>query len=1206
MKRIKQWTAFVLSLAMMAGSVSLTAKAAETDSAAFFSETETESETAFQTEETEAETASEPESSETETASETEGSETETASETAETEEDLLLEAPLSGTFGSDRLTWALTGTKANATLTIGGKGTWELCDDDAEDEEYNPWTADAYNSYSIKTVVLSEGITEVYGAYDLGGPLAQTLKLPASLTKISPSFAYMWYELNTITVASGNSTYSAYDGALYNKGRTELVYCPRAKKSIRFPSALKVIGKNAFSSTEMTSLNLPEGVTTISERAFAYAHFKNLYLPASVKQADDCAFTYSCIRSYSLAEGHKVLETTGGALYLKSPKTLLRAAYDDFMDMPFFVSTGTVKIAEGALDGYSSISDLYIPKSVKTIDSRLSDPEEIFYEGTEANWQKISFGWSQYKADHYNFLFLQGLTVSPAAKNMKSGESFSLKISAKSPADADPIGYTYSSSNESVVSVSKDGKVTARGGGKAVITVTAQNNNVSASCQVTVNKASTVKVVNVNYPAEVYPENVDAHNYRYPYREFCAETPHSYITKSGSYLMTVNGRDGIGAESAVVAVDYYDSKGNYVKGKVITGLLNLFGAFYESADHYYLVVGQENYEEDPQKETIRVVKFDKNWKYLGETGIYDCDVVRPFDAGACRLAMMGDHLILHMAREMYARSGINHQSDIGFVIDTREMVCIQDMSMECSHSFNEFIETDGSRVVILNHGDVGESRGVYLSVYEDYMEGYTSDDHLLMGASEVTDPNDSLAYNITGITEGAFKVSSSSYLIAGSGYDQETQKTPYNIFLISMNKASGKTQTSWLTTAKTSGESVGNPYLVDLGDDTFLIMWTLRSNNTKLYYQRVAADGSLMGSRYTMTAALSDCEPRLIDGIVRWYVLTEVDDKANEKELAYDQAFYWIDAVSLSKTGSSKGVRKPYDRVAGNDRYGTSTAIADALLAAKGVTKFDTVIVASGASYADALAGSYLAAKKGAPILLCNKSNVKAATANVKKYLKSGGTVYLLGGTLAVPDSIRNELGGYTVRRLGGNTRYDTNISILKEAGISSGAELLVCSGTNFADALSAAAAGRPILLVDKSLSGTQKKYLESVKERLGKIYLIGGSFAVSDGAASSLAAYRSTERVNGANRFATSEAVARKFFGSTVKAVVLAYGMNFPDGLCGGPLACAAGGPLLLMDTKNYRLAGTYISSRRPADLYVLGGQYVIPEYTMEYVID
>jgi hypothetical protein len=146
----------------------------------------------------------------------------------------------------------------------------------------------------------------------------------------------------------------------------------------------------------------------------------------------------------------------------------------------------------------------------------------------------------------------------------------------------------------------------------------------------------------------------------------------------------------------------------------------------------------------------------------------------------------------------------------------------------------------------------------------------------------------------------------------------------------------------------------------------------------------------------------------------------------------------------------------------------------------------------------------------------------------------------------------------------------------------------------------------GRPILLVDKSLSGTQKKYLESVKERLGKIYLIGGSFAVSDGAASSLAAYRSTERVNGANRFATSEAVARKFFGSTVKAVVLAYGMNFPDGLCGGPLACAAGGPLLLMDTKNYRLAGTYISSRKPADLYVLGGQYVIPEYTMEYVID
>ena len=51
-------------------------------------------------------------------------------------------------------------------------------------------------------------------------------------------------------------------------------------------------------------------------------------------------------------------------------------------------------------------------------------------------------------------------------------------------------------------------------------------------------------------------------------------------------------------------------------------------------------------------------------------------------------------------------------------------------------------------------------------------------------------------------------------------------------------------------------------------------------------------------------------------------------------------------------------------------------------------------------------------------------------------KNLKPGGTVYLLGGELAIPVTVAEELtaAGYTVERLAGGSRFDTNLAILEE----------------------------------------------------------------------------------------------------------------------------------------------------------------------------
>ena len=178
----------------------------------------------------------------------------------------------------------------------------------------------------------------------------------------------------------------------------------------------------------------------------------------------------------------------------------------------------------------------------------------------------------------------------------------------------------------------------------------------------------------------------------------------------------------------------------------------------------------------------------------------------------------------------------------------------------------------------------------------------------------------------------------------------------------------------------------------------------------------------------------------------------------------------------------------------------------ADEMKAALNVEKFDAIIIASGNDFADALAGSYLATVKNAPILLSyggtSQKYAYLDTDNidyVKANLAEGGTVYILGGDKAVPASVDAALqaaGCTNIKRLAGENRFETNLLILKEAGVTGG-ELIVCTGTNFADALSASAVDVPILMVYNDLYESQKEFLDGMNAR--KFYIIGGEKAVN-----------------------------------------------------------------------------------------------------------
>ena len=290
--------------------------------------------------------------------------------------------------------------------------------------------------------------------------------------------------------------------------------------------------------------------------------------------------------------------------------------------------------------------------------------------------------------------------------------------------------------------------------------------------------------------------------------------------------------------------------------------------------------------------------------------------------------------------------------------------------------------------------------------------------------------------------------------------------------------------------------------------------------------------------------------------------------------------------------------------RIYGETRIETSMAIADTLKAELGVSKFDTIIVASSQNFPDALSGSYLAAQKNAPILLTNQKSEADVITYITTNLSSTGKVYILGGENAVDANFETWLTqiGIDCVRLAGETRFDTNLAILEEAGNVD--EIVICTAYGFADSLSVSASGKPILLVGEQLTEAQKEFLK--ENASGYFVIVGGTNAVNETIEEELDAYAATSivRLAGANRYETSTMVAERFFPEPSQ-VVLAYAQNYPDGLCGGPLAYRMGAPLILTDG-DCSFANAYMAWRDIEGGYVLGGSILIDDRTVRSLFD
>ena len=125
----------------------------------------------------------------------------------------------------------------------------------------------------------------------------------------------------------------------------------------------------------------------------------------------------------------------------------------------------------------------------------------------------------------------------------------------------------------------------------------------------------------------------------------------------------------------------------------------------------------------------------------------------------------------------------------------------------------------------------------------------------------------------------------------------------------------------------------------------------------------------------YSYTAELTIYKP---DGSVAHNKTVSNDDEFWISFKTNNVGTYtWKIVFSGEIYGTFQGSYTVYDpaknvvRLAGANRWATSLKVADEMKYALDVDEFDTIIIASGMNFADALSGSYLAAVKKAPILL-------------------------------------------------------------------------------------------------------------------------------------------------------------------------------------------------------------------------------------------
>ncbi len=353
------------------------------------------------------------------------------------------------------------------------------------------------------KNTVIPNTVTAI-GGYAFYGSGLTNITIPNSVTSIGTNPFAGCNSLTDITVANDNPNYDSRDNcnAIIETATNKLI---SGCMSTVIPNSVTTIGDYAFKKcTSLTSVSIPTSVTLIGSWAFCGCGLTSMTIPNSVTSIGWYAFQgCSGLTSVTIPNSITSLESglfagCTGLTSVTIPNSVTSIGYGVFDGCSsltsVIISKSVTSIGLFAFSGCSSLTKVVCKATTPpTIQDRTFDQYSIANQTTlyvPAN------SVNAYKNKAYWKKFSSILPIVPATAIdldldnavMVKGDTLQL-TAALQPDDATVTIFDWTSSDESVATVSSEGLVTGVGIGTALITATTvDDSELSATCEVTVN----------------------------------------------------------------------------------------------------------------------------------------------------------------------------------------------------------------------------------------------------------------------------------------------------------------------------------------------------------------------------------------------------------------------------------------------------------------------------------------------------------------------------------------------------------------------------------------------------------------------------------------------------------------------------------------------------------------------------------------------
>lgn len=163
-------------------------------------------------------------------------------------------------------------------------------------------------------------------------------------------------------------------------------------------------IGYEAFKGcTGLYSVTLPEGITSIGVRAFMQCAFRNFTIPETVTSIGYGAFGMCrSLTEITIPTSVIQMDSLAFAYCSSLAKVVIKA---QLQELKAYVFSGSYAVVGSIQYIDSALTEIYIPKSITSIHAYATyaavlDSLQVYYEGTEEEWNAIKFYSNSAKTD--------------------------------------------------------------------------------------------------------------------------------------------------------------------------------------------------------------------------------------------------------------------------------------------------------------------------------------------------------------------------------------------------------------------------------------------------------------------------------------------------------------------------------------------------------------------------------------------------------------------------------------------------------------------------------------------------------------------------------------------------------------------------------------------------------------------------------------